>query len=646
MSIGVVTRLGTTVDAVDLFCGYGGTSGAVRAAGAEITVAANHSQLAIECHAANFPGVDHRRADLSDPHSADYIDPADLPAATLLVASPSCKFHSMANAKKVYARGPQSALADEDFDEVAYANSERSRVTMLCPLRYAAKHRPELVLVENVVEAAKWGPDRDGSTFRWWLAEWEKLGYEHETLFFNSMFFPPCPQSRDRMYVVCWRRGNRQPDLDYRPRAQCTSDRCQGTLVDAVQTWKTPTAAWPVARWGKYDQQYTYNCPVCHSRVHPVAWPAYSAIDWSNLGPRIDERDGLGMNPLAPATIERIRRGVTKFRGGPPLLIPAKATWGVDRPVSGVFPTQTSEGERGLVIDGAVVPLRTNGKAAGGGDSMRTVVAGNVGHAVIGRPFVVKNNGAIDEAKYRAHPITDPLGALTAHPSQQLAIDGVTVVAAGHTFERAGSACRTRPLAEPLFTQHGSEALGFAHSPFVTPLRGGGSVDGQSAVADALGTISAGGLHHGLTSPALFEKLNGGPGDTAWHTMADPLNTVTSRDTHGMIVLPWLEQWRSNPVAITEQLATVMSRLRHSLGSMKADLEPVTDEQLGAIRFRMLSPDPELRRAMAFADDYILLGNKTQVTSGLGNAVTPPVATWITERCLATLGGAATERVA
>jgi site-specific DNA-cytosine methylase len=51
----------------------------------------------------------------------------------------------------------------------------------------------------------------------------------------------------------------------------------------------------------------------------------------------------------------------------------------------------------------------------------------------------------------------------------------------------------------------------------------------------------------------------------------------------------------------------------------------------------MLEPDPELRRAMAFEDQYILLGNKSEMTSGLGNAVTPPVATWITGQCLATL---------
>jgi hypothetical protein len=32
---------------------------------------------------------------------------------------------------------------------------------------------------------------------------------------------------------------------------------------------------------------------------------------------------------------------------------------------------------------------------------------------------------------------------------------------------------------------------------------------------------------------------------------------------------------------------------------------------------RMRERDPEFRRAMAFEDDYILLGNKTQVISGL-----------------------------
>ena len=32
------------------------------------------------------------------------------------------------------------------------------------------------------------------------------------------------------------------------------------------------------------------------------------------------------------------------------------------------------------------------------------------------------------------------------------------------------------------------------------------------------------------------------------------------------------------------------------------------------------------------------VGTKTQMTAGLGSAVTPPVAEWITRRCLAALG--------
>jgi DNA (cytosine-5)-methyltransferase 1 len=80
--------------------------------------------------------------------------------------------------------------------------------------------------------------------------------------------------------------------------------------------------------------------------------------------------------------------------------------------------------------------------------------------------------------------------------------------------------------------------------------------------------------------------------------------------------------------------------MRHGLVSTpELELDQITEDDLMATRFRMLEPHPELRRAMAFADDYILLGNKTQMTAGLGNAVTPPAASWITARCLATLSG-------
>src|SRR5215467_13531499 len=120
------SKRGATVDAIDFFCGFGGSAQGIRAAGADITAAANHNELSLACHSANFKNVRHYRADLVDPDSADYMDPADLPGARFAWFSPGCKHHSPANAKKLYQRGRQTTFFEEDFDEVAYANSERS----------------------------------------------------------------------------------------------------------------------------------------------------------------------------------------------------------------------------------------------------------------------------------------------------------------------------------------------------------------------------------------------------------------------------------------------------------------------------------------------------------------------------------------
>ena len=661
------SKRGATVDAIDFFCGFGGSAQGIRAAGADITAAANHNELSLACHSANFKNVRHYRADLVDPDSADYMDPADLPAARFAWFSPGCTHHSPANAKKLYQRGRQTTLFEEDFDEVAYANSERSRVTMSCVLRYADRHKPEILVVENVVEVTLWGPGRDGSTFAWWKRTLANIGYEIECLFLNSQFFPPCPQSRDRIYIVCWKKNNPRPNLDYRPLAYCTSQRCGGRHVYAVQTWKKATKAWPLPKWGKYKRQYVYCCGDCRSQVEPAAWPAYTAINWSNLGPTLAERAELGMPELATATVDRMRRAFAKFGRTPPFIIPTKKVWGTDRPVTQPFTAQTTQQDKALVS------------------------------------ALIKNNGAPNEAKYRAFSPTNPLGALTTNPTQALAtavvpqrfnskpasphqnlptvttqqsdltLSSVVLPAAGNTYEGSGYT-RARHIAQQLFTQHTTQAFAFASVPSLIEMRGGGSIQaGQHPVTETAHTVTAGGSHHGLVStplllngqdndsvhtvtepaytvranggagrlisPALFAKFNGGPSDTAWHPTTDPFNTVTARDTHGLMVLPWFDEFRADPVAVTKMLATLMPQIRYEVeSSPEIPLDQITEDDLMRSHFRMLEPDPELRRAMAFEDDYILLGNKTQKTSGLGNAVTPPVATWITARCLETLG--------
>ena len=45
----------------------------------------------------------------------------------------------------------------------------------------------------------------------------------------------------------------------------------------------------------------------------------------------------------------------------------------------------------------------------------------------------------------------------------------------------------------------------------------------------------------------------------------------------------------------------------------------------------------EIQRAMAFADDYIVLGTSKDKVKQLGNAVTPPAMEWLVEQCVKSL---------
>lgn len=675
MVVALVERLGFEVDSIDVFCGFGGSSQGMKAAGATVRCAANHNEINLECHSTNFPDTDHWLADLSDPSNPEvvnragkkvagrYLDPAQLPRARYAWFSPACTHHSPANSTKVYEQGLYQAMSDdEEWREQDYVNSERSRVTMSCVLRYVAARRPQVLAVENVVEVTKWGPGRDGSTFKWWLTELRNLGYVPRLCFFNSMFFGPCPQSRDRVYIVAHRRGCTPPDLEYRPTAFCTSQQCGGQLVGAVQTWKKRTKAWMFDQWGKYLGQYDYRCPECAEAVHPASWMALSAIDLSirrpTLGERIEEQ-----GPPAPNTWERLRRAYGKFYYAPPVVVP-----------SGSFGAEQIEYRDGAK-SGALVETR-HGEGAYDrnrhiSEHLSTFTAkSGVGVAIHDslNVAVVRNNGTSD-GYLRGAPSSVPLHTLTSTPGPQsvLAIvvpnrtnnkashvsaalapvmagtvsQGVIATAAGNTSERPGQT-RARAGSDPLFTQSTTAEFGFASMPVLRGTSDSQLEAGAHASAQLL-TISAAGRHNSLLT-AFTQKINGGPGDTTPHSVADRLGTLTGGGAYGieptgLFVLPSRDDWTLRSEAVTDSLAVATALVRQQLDRLPSYEGDITDEMLLGVRWGMLEPDPELRRGMAFEDDYVLIGNKSQMTAGLGNAVTPPVASWITERCLATLRG-------
>lgn len=97
-----------------------------------------------------------------------------MPAADLLVAGVTCTNQQGMSLFDV---------EDPEWEERA-TRSERDRATATCVLQYAGKHHPRLILIECTTELQSWGyalPGRravgDGSTYRWWLGEFEKLGY-------------------------------------------------------------------------------------------------------------------------------------------------------------------------------------------------------------------------------------------------------------------------------------------------------------------------------------------------------------------------------------------------------------------------------------------------------------------------------------
>lgn len=284
-----------SVTITDLFCGAGGSSLGAVYAGAELLLGLNHWDRAVETHNANFPDADHDCADISA------TNPRRYKRTNGLIASPECTNHSLAKGSR--RRKPQAASLLDD-GPAGDAEQDRSRATMFDVHRFAEVHEYDWIIVENVVDAWKWGPDDDGSTFQLWLRLICNLGYEHEIVWLNSMFAGLVPQSRDRMYVVFWRRGMRRPNLDVRPVAWCP--QCE-SVVRGRQSFKRHDRP----RWGRYGTQYLYTCPECLGVVHPGAVPAAAAIDWTLPIGRIGDR----ARPLATATRSRIKAGLERLVG-------------------------------------------------------------------------------------------------------------------------------------------------------------------------------------------------------------------------------------------------------------------------------------------------------------------------------------------
>ncbi|WP_405673159.1 DNA cytosine methyltransferase [Streptomyces sp. NBC_01530] len=552
--------------AVDLFSGFGGLTRGIEIAGFTTIMAANHNSYKVEVHEANHPDAEHWIADLVDPEAADYHSARDLPAADLLVAGVSCVNHSQANTTKAYEQGVGLfELEDPDY-EARVTRSERDRATANCVLHYAAQHRPRLILVECTTELTSWGPAAqgkkygDGSTYRWWLQQFDLLNYSHRVLYLNSQFFG-VPQSRDRLYIAFWDKSLPAPDLDHRPISRCHS--CDQD-VEAVWTWKTGIPPTGSVRYGK---QYNYRCPRCHREVVPPMTPSLAALDLTDLGIRIGDKpvktfkDGF-VGPLARSTMARAERCRQRFADFPAILMPAKGVHGSERHPWQPLATQTSQQETSILSTGAII-----------------AAAGNT----FERPGSDCRSRGFDQPLW-AQPATNTTGLIT--PPIAIAVDN---------YQGA-----PRGAGEPLPTQVGSETLAVVSG--IMPYR----KNTLPAVhGEAMPTVTSDQIP-GLLSAAGWFKQNGATGNET-----DPLGTLAARDTAALL----MAQWRTALAELPLEECYFRMMAAHEVGR--------------GCGFDVNFP--------GYSGTFTVWGTARNQVDGFGNAVSPQVGAWIGARLRAVI---------
>jgi DNA (cytosine-5)-methyltransferase 1 len=465
----------------DIFCGAGGSSIGLTEAGLELKLAANHWQVAIDTHSANFRDADHLCADVSN------YDMRGLPRTDVLWASPICTELSPAGGRR---RKPARNAAQQElelFGPVSKDALQRTRATFHDVIRATEVHRYQVVLVENVVEAADW------ELFDWWIDGMKRLGYQVQFVSVSAAHIggahnAPAAQYRDRLYMVFTRIGIPLPNVEPRPLAYCP--RCDQD-VPAIQSWKKPGTR----KIGKYRTQYVYVCPnpsarCRHGVVEPYVLPAAAIIDWSDLGTRIGNR----IKPLAAKTRDRIQAGLERFAGpitleaagntferrpgvrtwpanyAPLTTLTTSATKALATPAGFVpvvvsvnhddggraYPasqaplsTRTAKIGDGLACPPFITELRNNCTARPAEEPLSTLAASGNHHALTVPPgaFYVRNYGN-NTPQNLVHSVADPLGVITAHDHHALVVP----------YYRTGRATTT---AEPLgtLTSHDRFAL-------------------------------------------------------------------------------------------------------------------------------------------------------------------------------------------
>jgi DNA (cytosine-5)-methyltransferase 1 len=574
-----------TLKVADLFCGAGGTAkGAQRAlerAGYRMDlVAINHDAVAVKSHAENFPEARHYISDVNAVRPLEAVPEGWL---DLLMASPTCTHHSRA-------RGGRPT-------------SDQQRMDPWAVVAWLGQIRVKRLLCENVPEFVDWGPvdrrtgkpmkSRKGEYFRAWISALEAHGFKVEWRILNCADYGD-PTTRVRWFLMA---------------------RSDGKPI----RWPTPTHA-PAAK---------------AELLGLKPWrAAREIIDWSIPGKSIFDR----ARPLSINTLRRIEAGIVKF-GWPSAFLVVLRQHMTAVSVDGPAPTVTAGGNHLYLAQvGEARPFMLPQRSDH--DPTRTVddpapTLTTVARVGVVEPFLFPANQGADRQR-GLRDVDQPAPTITATGTDLGLVEPFIISTRQHTGGPV-----PRAAGEPVPTLTASDSRVGVVEPFMLSPQSEGA---PRSIADPVPGITTTNAPL-IIEPAPMISPYYGSSDTC-KSVDEPLDTVTSHDRFGLVV-PITHADRSNRArSVDDPVATITTANRGELAFVAAafgerpgqaprvhDISApcptvcaegrVTlvegDRPRVDIRFRMFEPH-ELAGAMSLAD-HKFLGNKTQKTRQIGNAV-------------------------
>jgi DNA (cytosine-5)-methyltransferase 1 len=173
-AIDVKTPATKPIRAIDLFCGAGGSSWGAKQAGVQLVAAFDLWDLAGKNHHENFPDTEFIEGRLEDSKPEELAK--RFGKIDLIMASPECTNHSPAKGN-----APRCEISKDTAFQV---------------IRFAKAFQPRWIVIENVINMAKWTRYKD------FYQQLEAEGYKITEQRLNSADFG-VPQSRRRLFLLC-----------------------------------------------------------------------------------------------------------------------------------------------------------------------------------------------------------------------------------------------------------------------------------------------------------------------------------------------------------------------------------------------------------------------------------------------------------